>query len=212
MNAELVHTKTFVNDFLVLIKFRIGLMVVFSTSVGYVLGMGYISDPIHIFHVLFATFLTTSGTGVLNQFMERERDARMGRTADRPLPAGRIAPELACWFGLILSGMGIIYLGVLVNGLTALVGALNCGGIFALLYAPKAQNTVQYSYWSHRRRTAAGGWLDRSNRCFKRRSTGPVWHFIFVAISPFLVYCLALPRRLRTGRISHAAHRRSARP
>jgi len=92
MNAELVHAKTFVNDLFVLIKFRIGLMVVFSTSVGYVLGMGYVPDPIHIFHVLFATFLTTSGTGVLNQFMERERDARMGRTADRPGPRDAAGP------------------------------------------------------------------------------------------------------------------------
>ncbi len=140
MNAELVHAKTFVNDLFVLIKFRIGLMVVFSTSVGYVLGMGYVPDPIHIFHVLFATFLTTSGTGVLNQFMERERDARMGRTADRPLPAGRIAPELACWFGLILSGMGIVYLGVLVNVLTALVGLLTVL-VYLLLYTPLKPRT-----------------------------------------------------------------------
>ena len=102
--------------------------------------MGYISDPIHIFHVLFATFLTTSGTGVLNQFMERERDARMGRTADRPLPAGRIAPELACWFGLILSGMGIVYLWVLVNGLTAIVGALTVL-VYLLLYTPLKPKT-----------------------------------------------------------------------
>ena len=115
-------------------------MVVFSTSVGYVLGMGYSPDPIHIFHVLFATFLTTSGTGVLNQFMERERDARMGRTADRPLPAGRIAPELAFCFGLILSGMGIVYLGVLVNILTALVGLLTVV-VYLLLYTPLKPKT-----------------------------------------------------------------------
>ena len=140
MNAELVHTKTFVNDLFVLIKFRIGLMVVFSTSVGYVLGMGYVPDPIHVFHILFATFLTTSGTGVLNQFMERARDARMGRTADRPLPAGRISPELACWFGLILSGAGIVYLGVLVNSLTALVGAFTVV-VYLLLYTPLKPKT-----------------------------------------------------------------------
>ena len=88
MNAELVPARTLVSDVLILIKFRIGSMVVLGTFVGYVLGIGQAIDPISIFHVLFATFLTASGTGVLNQFMERERDGLMGRTADRPLLPG----------------------------------------------------------------------------------------------------------------------------
>ena len=141
MNAELVPARTLVSDVLILIKFRIGSMVVLGTFVGYVLGIGQAIDPISIFHVLFATFLTASGTGVLNQFMERERDGLMGRTADRPLPAGRIAPEMACWFGLILCGMGIVYLGVLVNDLTALMGALTVG-IYLLLYTPLKPKTA----------------------------------------------------------------------
>ena len=141
MNAELVPARTLVSDVLTLIKFRIALMVAFSAFVGYVLGIGQAIDPLHVFHVLFATFLTASGTGVLNQFMERERDGLMGRTADRPLPAGRIAPEVACRFGLILAGMGIVYLGVLVNALTGLVGALTVG-IYLLLYTPLKPKTA----------------------------------------------------------------------
>ena len=176
-------------------------MVVFSTSVGYVLGMGYVPDPIHIFHVLFATFLTTSGTGILNQFMERERDARMGRTADRPL----LVWVNFKWYGHCLSGGA----GQLLDRTS---GLINRGGIFAPLYALKAQNTAQYSDWSHCRRIAASGWMDRSNRCFEWRSTGPVWHFVFVAIPPFFVHSLALSRRLCTRWISHATHRRPARP
>ena len=141
MNAELVPARTLVSDVLTLIKFRIALMVAFSAFVGYVLGMGQAIDPMPVFHVLFATFLTASGTGVLNQFMERARDRRMGRTADRPLPAGRVSPETACWFGLILAGMGIVYLGVLVNALTGLVGALTVG-IYLLLYTPLKPKTA----------------------------------------------------------------------
>ncbi len=141
VNVELVPARTFVSDFFVLIKLRIGLMVVFSTFVGYVLGIGQAINPVHVFHVLFATFLTASGTGVLNQFMERARDGLMGRTANRPLPAGRIAPETACWFGLILSGIGIVYLGVLVNYLTGVVGALTVG-VYLLLYTPLKSKTA----------------------------------------------------------------------
>jgi len=141
VNAELAPSRTRVSDFLTLIKFRIGLMVVFSTFVGYVLGMGEVFSPIHLFHVLFATFLTTSGTGILNQFMERDRDGLMKRTADRPLPAGRIAPEMACWSGLILAGLGIVYLGVLVNWLTGVMGALTVV-VYLLFYTPLKPKTA----------------------------------------------------------------------
>ena len=187
-------------------------MVVFSTSVGYVLGMGYVPDPIHIFHVLFATFLTTSGTGVLNQFMERERDARMGRTADRPLPAGRIAPELACWFGLILSGMGIVYLGVLVNVLTALMGLLTAV-VYLLLYTPLKPKTP------HNTAIGAiagalppvGGWTAATGVLSGEALA--LFGILFLWQFPhFFVYCLASPRRLCTRWFSHAAHRRPTRP
>jgi protoheme IX farnesyltransferase len=73
--------------------------------------------------------------------MERERDGRMRRTADRPLPAGRIAPEAAYWFGLIVAGMGIVYLGVLVNWLTGLMGALTAV-IYLLVYTPLKPKTT----------------------------------------------------------------------
>lgn len=141
MNAEIASPRVLVSDFLTLIKFRIGLMVVFSTFVGYVLGIGGVFDLVHMFHVLFATFLTTSGTGILNQFMERELDGLMLRTADRPLPAGRIAPEIACWFGLILAGLGIVYLGVLVNWLTGVMG-LATVVVYLLVYTPLKPRTA----------------------------------------------------------------------
>ena len=141
MNAELAPSRTRVSDFLILIKFRIGLMVVFSTFVGYVLGVGEVFHPIHLFHALFATFLTTSGTGILNQLIERDRDGLMERTSDRPLPAGRIAPDVACWAGLILTGMGIVYLAVLVNVLTGVIGALTVV-VYLLLYTPLKVKTA----------------------------------------------------------------------
>ena len=141
MNAEIASPGVLVNDFLMLIKFRIGTMVVFSTFVGYVLGIGGVFDPVHMFHVLFATFLTASGTGILNQYMERERDGLMVRTADRPLPAGRIAPEIAYWFGLVLVGIGIVCLGVLVNWLTGLMGMLTVV-VYLLVYTPLKPRTA----------------------------------------------------------------------
>jgi len=121
-DANYVSSPTLVGDWMTLMKVRISVMVVFSTLVGYVLGSHGSLDVMRLIHTLLATFLTSAGAGVLNQVYEREADGCMARTADRPLPAGRISTELAHRVGLILTVVGILYLGVAVNGLTALMG------------------------------------------------------------------------------------------
>lgn len=139
-NASWAPTRSLFNDCLVLIKVRIALMVVLSSLVGYVLGSHLVFDMWRMVHTLLATFLLAAGTGALNQFVERELDGLMARTADRPLPAGRMLPEHAYWGGLVLTAVGILYLLVAVNGLTALMGALTVG-IYLLVYTPMKQKT-----------------------------------------------------------------------
>ncbi len=132
-NAAYAESHSFVSDLLELTKFRIAVMVTLSTLVGYVLGAS--PTLFTLIHLLLATFLTAAGAGALNQYVERETDGLMRRTANRPLPAGRVAPELALRIGLLLTVVGIVYLGVAINGLTALFGALTTG-IYMLFYTP----------------------------------------------------------------------------
>src|SRR5262245_27825175 len=87
------------SDWMELAKPRITLMVVLTTAVGFLLAA---PDPFPVLvfvHALLGTVLVAAGASALNQVWEREHDARMRRTAHRPLPAGRIGPDRALLFG-----------------------------------------------------------------------------------------------------------------
>src|SRR5207237_3078247 len=86
------------------------------------------------------TMLVASGTGTLNQYIERCFDAQMRRTARRPLPAGRINPSRALWFGVVLSVAGGLYLAVLVNFLASLLALLTLS-TYLLFYTPLKRKT-----------------------------------------------------------------------
>jgi heme o synthase len=94
-----------------------------------------------LLHTLLGTVLVSSGASALNQFIERRFDARMRRTARRPLAAGTLKPASALRFGLLLAFAGAIYLAVVVNVLTSLlaVGAL---ASYLALYTPLKRKTA----------------------------------------------------------------------
>lgn len=122
-------------DFATLTKPRIVAFVCLSTLVGFVLSS---TGPVNLellLHALVGTAMASGGTAALNQFLERDLDARMTRTAGRPLPAGRLGPEEAHCFGVLLSASGIFYLGMSVNWATGLVAALTLA-IYLFLYTP----------------------------------------------------------------------------
>ncbi len=73
---------------------------------------------------VLAIALVVSGANVLNMYIERDSDALMARTANRPLPAGRLPAAAALWFGILLSAVSLPTLWVLVNPLTAALAAL----------------------------------------------------------------------------------------
>src|SRR2546427_787097 len=83
-----------VGDYWTLTKPEVNFLVVVSTLVGFYLGSPGRLDWVLLVHTLLGTLLVASGTATLNQFMEREADSRMRRTAMRPLPAGRPAQPL----------------------------------------------------------------------------------------------------------------------
>lgn len=110
-------------DFCELTKPRIVVMVLITAFVGYYAGSGYVPDYLGLLQMLLGTALAAAGTLALNQFLERDSDAKMERTRRRPLPDGRVQPWDALWFGILLTALGLVYLALAVNGLSAAVAA-----------------------------------------------------------------------------------------
>jgi protoheme IX farnesyltransferase len=115
--------KAKVHDFVELTKPRITLMVLVTTTLGF-LTAGGDSGLEALGVTLVGVALLSGGASALNHVLERDRDALMDRTSSRPLPAGRLAPGTATGFGIVLSLAGLVTLAVGVNLLTMLFGAL----------------------------------------------------------------------------------------
>ena len=118
-----------------LVKARLTALVLLTTFVGFYLGERGTVHFLQMFHALFGTALVASGAAALNQFLEREHDAKMRRTATRPLPSGRLQPATAAIFGGVCSVAGLIYLAVLVNPLTSVLGAVTSVS-YLFIYTP----------------------------------------------------------------------------
>lgn len=121
-------------DYLELSKSRIVLMVLITASAGYLFA-AHTVDPLLMLHALLGTALVAAGTNALNQYVEREHDAKMLRTRTRPLPAGRMTPRAALVFSAAIALIGTIYLGLAVNWLTAALGAFTLTS-YIFVYTP----------------------------------------------------------------------------
>ncbi len=128
-----------VRELLALTKPRITLMVILTAAGGMRLAPGTIA-PVALFAALFALALVVGGANALNCWLERDVDALMARTASRPLPARRLAPGPALLFGLLLGAIAVPVLYVLVNPLTALLGAAALF-LYVCVYTPMKQIT-----------------------------------------------------------------------
>jgi protoheme IX farnesyltransferase len=129
-------------DYLELTKPNVTWLILMSTGVGFYIGSAHpFGALLLLFHALLGTALVASGTAALNQWMERDVDARMHRTRQRPLPAGRLEPSRAFWFGLVLSIAGTVYLAAAVNLLTGFLGAFTCAS-YLLCYTPLKKRTT----------------------------------------------------------------------
>lgn len=124
-----------------LTKPRMNVVVIVTTLAGYLLATPGAFDWIRLFPTLLGTALAAAGASALNQVMEREYDALMPRTANRPLPAGRIRPAEACVFGLVLAVTGIALLAIDVNAVTACLGAITLV-TYLLVYTPAKRCTT----------------------------------------------------------------------
>src|SRR5256885_5383104 len=129
MTTELVVTaiarsrRQVATDLLSLTKPRVVVMVLVTTLVGYYVGVSGTPDYVRMLHLVVGTLLAAGGALALNQYWERDVDARMERTRARPLPDGRLSPLEALVFGGAITLLGVGYLAAFVNGLPPLVPA-----------------------------------------------------------------------------------------
>ena len=127
-------------DYVELTKPRITLLILICTAVGYWFGCGASFHWAILAHVLLGTALLASGTSALNQWYEVESDAKMRRTRQRPLPAGRIKRKDGLAFGLVLSVAGFADLWYGTNALAAALGLFTLL-TYLLLYTPLKQRS-----------------------------------------------------------------------
>lgn len=126
--------------FFELTKPRIALMLVLTSAAGFYLGSDAEFNFVVFLNAMIGIALLAFGVATLNQVIERRTDALMDRTARRPLPANKVSTAEALIFGIILTVSAEIYLGFLVNGLTAVLGLIVIVG-YVLLYTPLKTKT-----------------------------------------------------------------------
>ena len=135
IESTAVVEKGWVSVYADLIKARLTLLVLLTTLVGFYIGWQGPMNYLLMFNALLGTALVASGASALNQLLEREHDAKMRRTASRPLPSGRLQPVTVMLFGGVCSIAGLVYLAFLVNPLTSVLGALSLVS-YLFLYTP----------------------------------------------------------------------------
>ena len=123
-----------------LLKPGISLFVVTTAAAGYLLGAAGGIDLLRFVALLAGTGLTAGGSGALNHWWEREHDALMTRTKDRPLPAGRIAPGAVLAYGISTLAVGLVVLLTFVNPLTTVLAAVTALS-YLLVYTPLKRRT-----------------------------------------------------------------------
>lgn len=145
LTAEIQETKIIglkekLAAFLELTKPRIAFMLVLTSAAGFYLGSKGNFDFLLFINSIIGITLLAFGVATLNQFIERRTDTLMERTANRPIPTGKVSPMEALVFGLILTVSAEIYLAFLVNPLTAILGLVVIVG-YVLLYTPLKTKT-----------------------------------------------------------------------
>ena len=127
--------------YVALTKPDVSFLVVLTTAAGYYMGERGPIGWLHMIHTVFGTTLIAAGTAALNHWIERDSDARMRRTASRPLPSGQLEPARALWFGVTLAVAGALDLWYTAGLLAAGLGAATCL-VYLLGYTPLKKRTV----------------------------------------------------------------------
>ncbi len=135
MERQPLSLRERVSAYFELTKPRITFLIVLTSAAGFALASRGSIDYLSLVSSLFGIALLSSGIATLNQYAERDLDGLMRRTASRPLPAGKLAPWEALAFGSALTILAELYLLVLVNPLSAVLGLTVIAG-YVFAYTP----------------------------------------------------------------------------
>lgn len=135
LSQPLTAEKGWVAVYADLFKARLTFLVLLTTLVGFYLGFRGPVNYLLMLHTLLGTALLAAGASALNQLLERDYDAKMRRTQDRPLPSGRLQPETVLLIGAASAALGLIYLALAVNLTTSMIGAF-CLVSYVFIYTP----------------------------------------------------------------------------
>jgi protoheme IX farnesyltransferase len=139
--VALVRRGTVAGDYWALTKPRLNFLVVLTSAAGYYLGTIGRPDWRAMAQAVAGTALVAGGAAVLNQVYERDTDRLMRRTRMRPLPDGRVRPEEARAFGLVLAAAGLMLLGFGANRTAALI-ALATLVVYLIVYTPMKRRSA----------------------------------------------------------------------
>ena len=126
--------------FVELTKPRIAFLLVLTSAAGFYLASGPNFDSLLFLHAMASIALLAFGVATLNQYIERDIDILMERTAERPLPTRKVTPNEALLFGIAQCVAAEVYLLLMVNALTALLGLVVIVG-YVLMYTPLKTRT-----------------------------------------------------------------------
>jgi heme o synthase len=142
LNAEPLTMRERLACYAELTKPRITFLIVLTAAAGFCLASRGGVDYVRLVSSMLGIALLSSGIATLNQYMERDLDGLMRRTAQRPLPSGKLLPWEALWFGVTLTVVAEVYLAAFVNPLTAMLGLTVIAG-YLFGYTPlKTRSTL----------------------------------------------------------------------
>ena len=125
-------------DFKEITKARLAISVVFSSIAGYFLG-AYQIDPYSILLLAFGGYCMVGASNAFNQVIEKDLDALMNRTKNRPIPSGRMSVNKAMTIAIVMTVLGVISLYIL-NPKTAMFGAISIF-LYTSVYTPLKTKT-----------------------------------------------------------------------
>lgn len=127
--------KSLLRDFYDLSKPGIGFYALITTFAAFYMASPAAMNIQLLLHVIIATAFVTAGGGALNQVIEIQSDSEMKRTEKRPLPAGRVSASNGLLFGTVMSVIGVIWLLLAVNSISALLAIGTLVG-YLFVYTP----------------------------------------------------------------------------
>ncbi len=131
-------------DYIHLLKPRLMSLAIFTSFVGMYMAHGHL-HPLFIFVAILCISLGAGGAGALNMWYERETDAKMERTKNRPLPLGRVPAQEASALGMILSIGSVFILGLVINILSAFLLALTIflySVVYTMWLKPRTEHSI----------------------------------------------------------------------